>query len=108
MAPKKDYEDYTKYINDAYQDDKSKILNKIAQNWPRNNSTKKERTTESSGMNLLASLQAQKNESSRTKMKFNRTFSTVTPNERKLGSTFTNFNLKPLVLERKLGDTQDF
>lgn len=29
-------------------------------------------------------------------------------NERRLGQTFTNFNMKPLVLEKKIGDSQEF
>lgn len=28
MIPKKDYEDYTKFINDAYTEDKTNILNR--------------------------------------------------------------------------------
>jgi hypothetical protein len=41
------------------------------------------------------------------RLKFNRTFSTMTPNEKKLGATFSGFNFKPLVLERKLGEQAD-
>ena len=33
MAPRKDYEDYTKFINDAFHEDKSKILNKTLTSW---------------------------------------------------------------------------
>lgn len=32
----------------------------------------------------------------------------MTEAERKLGSTFTNFNVRPLILETKMSGTQDF
>lgn len=32
----------------------------------------------------------------------------MTANEKRLGAAYTNFNMKPLVLEKKMGDTEDF
>ena len=33
MAPKKDYNDYSKFINDCYLNEKSRMLNKTISTW---------------------------------------------------------------------------
>lgn len=39
MAPTKDYEDYTKFINDAFSEEKSELFSKTMNAWTRTNST---------------------------------------------------------------------
>jgi hypothetical protein len=51
MTPRKDYDDYAKFINDAYTEEKSNILNKTMSNWTRTTSTTKDRPL--NAMNLL-------------------------------------------------------
>jgi len=83
MAPKKDYEDYTKFINDAYCNDKTRIMNNTIQSWTRNNSTARERPRdELADLAPLRAVQTKRN----LRTKINRTYSTVTPLEKKLGS----------------------
>ena len=107
MAPRKDYEDYTKFINDAYNEEKSQILNKTLSCWNRRTSSTTKERGDNEALSFLTPIKAKEKTISRQseRAKFNRTFSTMTANERKLGSTFTNFNMKPVVLEKKMGET---
>lgn len=77
MTPRKDYDDYAKFINDAYTEEKSNILNKTMSAWTRTTSTTKERPA--NPLNLLTPIQVHEIEDVRssTKNKFNRTFSTM-------------------------------
>ena len=110
MAPKKDYEDYTKFINDSYQDDKVHMLTETIKLWSNPSSHQ-------SRQNLLSPLKAKTREdplfpncgSERKRTdKPIRTTTTMNETERKLGSTFTNFNVRPAILETRLSSANDF
>ena len=109
MAPKKDYEDYTKFINDSYQDDKVTMLEKTVKEWPKTSNVR-------SRQHLLSPLKAQTthevmvtagSDRKRNDKPF-RTNSFMSDAERKLGSTFTNFNVRPAILETRISSANDF
>ena len=105
MQPRKDYDDYTKFINDTYTEEKIHMLNK----------TVSIDVHRGQGANPASSLRTyneftEKPSSERFTKKHFRSLSLKpqTETERKMGSTFTDFNVKPKILESKISQREDF
>lgn len=122
MVPKKDYDDYTRFINDIYVDEKKDFLNKTFQQTPmtskssvfdRNTILKDAPSREDPAANksflqlepLTVNLKHIVNKGSNT-MK-NRASSNVSGN-RRFNFNFENIDLKPRVLEGQSRDSSDF
>lgn len=109
MQPRKDYDDYTKFINDTYTEEKINMLNKTV-------------SIDASRSNLKGATPGatlrQYNEfpekPSSDRFGFSKkhfrslSLKPQTETEKKMGSTFTDFNVKPKILESKISQRDDF
>uniref|UniRef100_A0A7S3CJQ4 Uncharacterized protein n=1 Tax=Strombidium rassoulzadegani TaxID=1082188 RepID=A0A7S3CJQ4_9SPIT len=119
MQPVKDYEDYSRFINDTYNDDKVDLLNQSVKLEGKRGSFAKK------SQNPILSLRVQADISSpasahitrrgfqTTKFGGPRRLSSVitgavTDTEKLLGATFNEFDVKPRLLESKLAQRDDF
>tara|TARA_B110000503_G_C7087417_1_gene387934 strand:- start:127 stop:684 length:558 start_codon:yes stop_codon:yes gene_type:complete len=113
MKPRKDYDDYTKFINDTYQSEKEGLLsgtitqmNRTGGFMSMKNPMDTLKTQSEKDLSLMSRVRAQKG--------FNgRNYSVsgganLNDIEKQLGTTFTDFNVKPKLLESKVGARMDF
>ena len=111
MRPRKDYDDYTKFINDTFQTEKEGLLtgsishmNRTGGFMTMKNPMETLKTQSEKDLSLL----------NRARMQgFNgRNYSVsganMNENEKQLGSTFAEFNVKPKLLESKVASRMDF
>lgn len=93
MKPRKDYDDYARFINDTYSAEKEKMLNSTV-------SYENQRGTFTKTYNPLNTLKTQSRfgASART----NSSFIGGTDVEKNLGATLNEFDVKPKILESKI------
>jgi len=101
MQPRKDYDDYTKFINDTFTEEKEQMLTKTMTNYNRNGYNSASRT------NPLQTLSTYNDRpagygSKRNTQGAGFSSSSHTECERLMGGTFTDFNVKPKILESKI------
>jgi len=111
MKPRKDYDDYTKFINDTFASEKEGMLSGTVTHMNRTGGFK----AMSNPMDTLKT-QSEKDLSllnrSRFKGGFNgRNYSVsggIEDTEKQIGTTVADFNVKPKLLESKVSTKQDF
>ena len=109
MQPRKDYDDYTRFINDTFSDNKDNMLNKTVSNLNRTGGFK------TKGFNPMDTLRTYSdrpkllNISKKWKGR-NMSFcgDQFSATEQLLGSTLTDFDVKPKILESKVSQKEDF
>ena len=109
MQPRKDYDDYTKFINDTYTDEKINMLNRTV-------TLESKRGTFKSNYNPTQTLRTYSEFPERPRAdtfgsgKHGRSLSLKpqSETEKKMGSTFVDFNVKPKILESKISQREDF
>ena len=100
MKPRKDYDDYTRFINDTYLAEKEKMLSQTV-------NFESERGTFTKNYNPLNTLKT----ASKYGAKSGRTHSSFIGNtdyENKMGTTVTDFDVKPKILESKISKREEF
>jgi hypothetical protein len=110
MEPRKDYDDYTRFINDTYVEEKTDMLNNTCNFEERRNSFAVK------NYNPLMTLRTYSELESRPVTMLNRKGAVTTknsrvsmnPTERRMGSTFTDFDVRPKILESKISQRDDF
>ena len=103
MQPRKDYDDYTKFINDTYTDEKINMLNKTVDLESKRGSFKGGKPTET--LRTYSEFPTRPPVTDRlADGKHSRSLSLKpqTETEKKMGSTFVDFNVKPKILESKI------
>ena len=110
MQPRKDYDDYTKFINDTYTEEKINMLNKTVSIDCNRGATVK---VNPPSANLRTYHEFPEKPSSDRFGDEKRHFRSLslkpqTETEKKMGSTFTDFNVKPKILESKISQRDDF
>ena len=112
MRPTKDYDDYTKFINDTFASEKEGMLCDTIEHMNRTGGFK----TMSNPMDTLKT-QSEKDLSLMNKVRMSRGFGgrnysisgqNLNDAEKQLGSTVADFNVKPKLLESKVSTRQDF
>ena len=93
MRPRKDYDDYTRFINDTYSSQKEKMLNNTV-------SIENERGTFTKTYNPLNTLKTQSRFGASTRT--NSSFIGGSKVEKNLGVTLNEFDVKPKILESKI------
>lgn len=110
MQPRKDYDDYTKFINDTYTDEKINMLNKTVDLEAKRGSLKGSKPTDT--LRTYSEFPCRPPQSDREVggPKHTRSLSMKpqTDTEKKMGSTFMDFNVKPKILESKIAQREDF
>ena len=108
MQPRKDYDDYTKFINDTYTDEKINMLNRTVTLEAKRGTFKDYNPTMT--LRTYSELPIQKEKSVEPKPGHGRSLSMKpqTETEKKMGSTFMDFNVKPKILESKISQREDF
>lgn len=106
MQPRKDYDDYTRFINDTYSGEKEKMLSNTANFEQKRGTFTKNynplhtlRTYSEFGMNKTGGFKPI------SRGNHQRNHSTVMAGsavEKRMGSTFTEFDVKPKLLESKI------
>lgn len=107
MQPRKDYDDYTKFINDTYTDEKLNMLNKtVTLESKRGGFNEKMNPTET----LRQYSEFPEKPVSEAGPKHARSLSLKpqSETEKKMGATFMDFNVKPKILESKISQREDF
>lgn len=110
MEPRKDYDDYTRFINDTYVEEKTDMLNNTC------NFEEKRNSFVTKNYNPLMTLRTYSELEARPMTMLNRKGATTTKNsrvsmnpvERRMGSTFTDFDVRPKILESKISQRDDF
>lgn len=100
MQPRKDYDDYTKFINDTYTEEKINMLNKTVDLDSKRGSAKT-----SEALRTYSEFPSRPPATDREQGgKHVRSLSLKpqTETEKKMGSTFVEFNVKPKILESKI------
>jgi|TARA_B110001450_G_C17285764_1_gene345354 hypothetical protein len=113
LQPRKDYDDYTRFINDTYTEEKEDMLNQTVTNLTRNGGFDYKYSTGYNPLNTLRTYSEKPSMFPSTKKAFRgRNMSMVVGNEmsleKRLGSTITNFDVKPKILESKISTQSDF
>ena len=109
MQPRKDYDDYTKFINDTYTDEKINMLNKTVDLESKRGSFKGGKPTET--LRTYSEFPCRPPVTDRlADGKHTRSLSLKpqTDTEKKMGTTFMDFNVKPKILESKISQREDF
>lgn len=114
MQPHKDYDDYTKFINDTYSDKKTELLNQTFKLRRKSEVSQKYNPLES--MRTYSEFADKEREFSRTTQGFYKAKTAkkglakeyVSETERAMGITFADFNVKPRILESNLAKRDDF
>lgn len=113
MQPRKDYDDYSRFINDTYTDDKIQMMTQTVE-------MEQGRGTFSKTYNPAATLRtyseykvkpnANTLKSGFGTAKHNRAMSDkgMSDVEKKMGQTFIDFDVKPKILESKIAQRDDF
>jgi hypothetical protein len=110
MEPRKDYDDYTRFINDTYVEEKTDMLNNTC------NFEEKRSSFVTKNYNPLMTLRTYSELEARPVTMLNRKGAVTTKNsrvsmnpvERRMGSTFTDFDVRPKILESKISQRDDF
>lgn len=110
MIPKKDYLDYSRFINDTFAEEKEEILNKTVENFDLSGHKP---TKQYNPLSTLRTYSENPNGQFMTKRKHRaKNLSMVgqplTDVEKKLGSTMNDFDVKPKILEGKIGSRNEF
>ena len=109
LQPRKDYDDYTRFINDTYAEEKEDMLNQTVSNL--------NKTGGFENMQKHNPIMTLRTYSEKPKLFMNkrnlklRNFSVSGPmneTEKKLGQTLNNFDVKPKLLESKIRCNTDF
>jgi len=111
MRPRKDYDDYTKFINDTFAAEKEGMLSGTVDHMNRTGGFK----TAANPMDTLKT-QSEKDLSLMNRARLSRGFGGrnysvsggIEDTEKQLGSTVADFNVKPKLLESKVSTKQDF
>ena len=111
MRPRKDYDDYTKFINDTFAAEKEGMLTGTVEHMSRTGGFK----TASNPMDTLKT-QSEKDLSLMNRARLSRGFGGrnysvsggIDHTEKQLGSTVADFNVKPKLLESKVSTREDF
>ena len=108
MQPRKDYDDYTKFINDTYTDEKVNMLNKtVTIESKRSTFTKEFKPTET--LRTYSEFPCKPKERfSDGKHARSLSLKPQSETEKKMGSTFMDFNVKPKILESKISQKDEF
>ena len=110
MEPRKDYDDYTRFINDTYVEEKTDMLNNTC------NFEERRKSFAVKNYNPLMTLRTYSDLEQRPVTMLARKGNMTTknsnigmnPTERRMGSTFTNFDVRPKILESKISQRDDF
>jgi hypothetical protein len=110
MEPRKDYDDYTRFINDTYVEEKTDMLNNTC------NFEERRKSFAVKNYNPLMTLRTYSDLEQRPVTMLTRKGATTTkhskvtmnPTERRMGSTFTDFDVRPKILESKISQRDDF
>lgn len=108
LQPRKDYDDYTRFINDTYAEEKEDMLNQTVTNLSR-----------TGGFDSVPSynpIHTLRTYSEKPRIMGNRNLKgrnlsvggPLNETEKRLGSTMNNFNVKPKLLESKIRSNSDF
>lgn len=115
MQPRKDYDDYTRFINDTYSGEKEKMItNTVNFEQKRGTFTKNYnplhtlRTYSEFGMVNSKGLGGFKPNSRGGHHRNHSTVMGGSAIEKRMGSTFTEFDVKPKLLESKISQRDDF
>lgn len=117
MQPRKDYDDYTRFINDTYSGEKEKMLtNTVSFEHKRGTFTKNYnplhtlRTYSEFGLSNSKTLNngGFKPNSRGGHQRNHSTVMAGSAVEKRMGSTFTEFDVKPKLLESKIAQRDDF
>jgi hypothetical protein len=108
LQPRKDYDDYTRFINDTYAEEKEDMLNQTVSNL--------NKTGGFENMQKYNPIMTLRTYSEKPKLFMNKrnlrgkNFSSGPMNEteKRLGQTLTNFDVKPNLLESKIRSNTDF
>ena len=106
MQPRKDYDDYTKFINDTYTDEKINMLNKTVTLEAKRGTFKEYNPTMT-----LRTYSEYPNKMPMTQRPGHQRSMSMKPQtetEKQMGSTFMDFNVKPKILESKISQREDF
>jgi len=111
MKPRKDYDDYTKFINDTFTSQKEGMLSGTVEHMNRTGGFK----AMSNPMDTLKT-QSEKDLSLLNRSRFSRGFNGrnysvsggIEDTEKQIGTTVADFNVKPKLLESKVSTKQDF
>ena len=111
MRPRKDYDDYTKFINDTFAAEKEGMLSGTVDHMNRTGGFK----AMSNPMDTLKT-QSEKDLSLLNRSRFSRGFNGrnysvsggIEDTEKQIGTTVADFNVKPKLLESKVSTKQDF
>ena len=105
LQPRRDYDDYTKFINDTFHEEKEDMLNKTISTLSRAGKFASKIDKYDSPLNTLRQYGDRgRNFGNYSTMSRHRPLNTVnaSPTENKMGTTFTEFNVKPRILESKI------
>jgi len=109
MEPRKDYDDYTRFINDTYVEEKTDMLNNTC------NFEEKRNSFVTKNYNPLMTLRTYSELEARPMTMLRKGAITtknsrvsMNPVERRMGSTFTDFDVRPKILESKISQRDDF
>lgn len=106
MQPRKDYDDYTKFINDTYTDEKINMLNKTVTLEAKRGTFKEYNPTMT-----LRTYSEYPNKMTMTQRPGHQRSMSMKPQtetEKQMGTTFMDFNVKPKILESKISQREDF
>ena len=114
MQPRKDYEDYTRFINDTFADEKIYMLNQTVDMESKRNSATDRDFKPAVTLRTYSDFKEppfSKIRSGFATGKHNRTLTETknqTETEKMMGSTFVDFDVKPKILESKISTKEDF
>ena len=111
MEPRKDYDDYSRFINDTYVEEKTEMLNKTT-----NFASHRKSHAPTQNYNPLLSLRTYSDLEQRPISMLNRSGATTSKNsrvglnplEKKLGASFNDFDVRPKILESRIAQHDDF
>lgn len=107
MQPRKDYDDYTKFINDTYSDEKMNMLNRTVNIEEKRGTFKQYNPTQT--MRTYSEFPEKPRERfADGKHARSLSLKPQSETEKKMGSTFMDFNVKPKILESKISQREDF
>jgi len=108
LQPRKDYDDYTRFINDTYAEEKEDMLNQTVTNLSRTGGF--DNMTSYNPIHTLRTYSEKPRFMGKRNLK-GRNLSVGGPlneTEKRLGSTMNNFDVKPKLLESKIRSNSDF
>jgi len=113
LQPRKDYDDYTRFINDTYTEEKEDMLSQTVSNLNRTGGFASKYSTGYNPLNTLRTYSEKPSAFPSKKPFRGRNLSMVVGGndmtlEKRLGSTITNFDVKPKILESKISTQTDF